>query len=94
MHRNAHLSYKRYKIEKNMFQWPSKVHKYQCTHNTHCFLYFSNLSKKNLYKKKTENKQKHIKQSKAKKKKTRLTQNKSKTHKLCKSKNKKREREK
>ena len=43
MHRNAHLSYKRYKVQKILFQWPSKAHKYQCTQNTF-FLYFSDFS--------------------------------------------------
>ena len=40
VHRDAHLSYKRYKIKKTLFQWPPKVHKYQCTYNTHCFCIF------------------------------------------------------
>ena len=38
--RDVHLSYKRYKIQETLFQWPSTVHKYQCTQNTHCFYIF------------------------------------------------------
>ena len=31
MYGDAHLSYKWYKVQKTLFQWPSKVHKYQIT---------------------------------------------------------------
>ena len=72
MHRDAHLSYKIYKIEKTLFQWPSKVHKYQYTQNTQCFCIFLIFQfflkffyeKQNKAKLKT-NKQKNVKQSKA-----------------------------
>ena len=40
VHRDSHLIYRRYTVQKILFQWPSKVHKYQCTQNTHCFCIF------------------------------------------------------
>ena len=79
-----------------MFRWPSKVHKYQCTQNTHCFciflifqflFYFYNKKKKN--KKKKINKKKNLKKKK-KNIKTRLNKNKNKTYKK-KKKNSRRE---
>ena len=74
VHRDAHLSYKRYKVQKTLFQWPSNVHKYQCTQNRHCFyifLFFFFFEKK-INKTKTNknmlNKAKHKNQTNSKRK--------------------------
>ena len=92
MHKDAHLSYKWYKVYKTLFQWPSEIHKYQCTQNTHCFciffLFFNFFIWKTKQSKIENNKNNNL-LNKAKHK-TRLTQNKDKTHKLCKNKNSKR----
>ena len=81
VHRDALLRYKRYKIYKILFQWPSKVHKYQCTQNTYCFcifLIFDFFLMKSKIKQNWKQTNKNM-LNKAKHK-TRLTQNKKAKH--------------
>ena len=40
VHRDAHLSYKKYKIKKTLFQWPFRVHMYQYTQSHIVFVFF------------------------------------------------------
>ena len=80
MHRDAHLTYKRYNVQKTLFQWPSKVHKYQCTQTHTIFFFFSDFSVILFYFYLKEKKNQKWNETNKKMHKTRLTQNNKATH--------------